>query len=157
MTEPTRPLFMNPELPLIEPKLDPATIVLGSEVIVVIPSYSRKTLDRQILTKVIKRGRVWITVETAEETARKGTWDLRLDTQHDGKDSNYRVHFYTFAQYAYREARNAAYQFLNVEQGIRTESSSPWHRRSIELARIIWQAQNKEEVQDVNDSTHDQG
>jgi hypothetical protein len=141
MTE--QPLFMNPDLPLTEPKLDPATITVGSEVIVVIPSHRRGVHDRQILTKVTKRGRVWITVETAELTARKDSWPLRLDTQHDGKDSNYRTYFYTFEQMAYRETLQAARQFLS-SQGIQTDYSSPWR------SRTIWQFEHPGKVQDGN-------
>lgn len=141
MTEPApipTPLFMSPDLPITEPKLDPATIEVGTEIMVVPPTYNRRYPAQHILAKVVNKGRVWITVETAEETARHQTWKLRLDTQHDGSNSNYKVWFYTLEQYAFREARGAADQFLSTEQGIRTEYSSPWHHRSIELARIIW-------------------
>jgi hypothetical protein len=143
MTE--KPLFTQDDVPTKEPKLDPAAIVVGTEVMVVPPTYNRRYPAQHVLAKVINKGRVWITVETVEVTAPLKTWKLRLDSQHDGSTSNYKTYFYTLDQYRYRQALEEARTFLTEQQGIRTDYSSPWHHRTIELARLLWKGMNDDD------------
>jgi hypothetical protein len=145
----TTPAFMRDDIPADEPKFDPDTLVVGSPVVVSESNvYRRKTV--LISARVTSKARVWIEV-TATTTGRSQSWRLRLDTQDDGDDSNYKVRFHTPEQAAFRTARDEASSYLS-DQGIRLDYGSPWKQAAatIRLARMIWAAENGARVPQDN-------
>lgn len=139
---PEVPAFMAPDIPPEPPKLDPSKITVGSTILLVRPSYRyrRGTGDHPVEIKVISKARVWI---EARELGSRRTYRFRLDDQTDGNDICYGFRFQTFEQHRYSEAHATASSYLRG-QGIQFDISSEWgsEKRQIELARMIWSAQN---------------
>lgn len=136
------PSFMAPDLPTSMPKLDRDALKVGSPVLV-IQGRMRNT-PAPILAEVASKARVWIEVrETGAAVTRLArVWRFRLDNQTDGNESYYRSIFRTPEQERYEHARAEADRYLSGQR-IRIEYSSPWGSREIELARIIWTAENR--------------
>jgi hypothetical protein len=84
--------------------------------------------------KIIKVGRVWITVQD-DEWAWKTT-RFRLDDQTDGTTNGVRDTFMTMEQYAAHQQEVEGGKFLR-EQGIDLAFDSSWRKRQAELADII--------------------
>lgn len=136
-----QPTFMRDDIPIKRPAL--GELETGAPVVVVVPSYGRRQAARYIPAEVTSKARVWVTV-TATGMQHPPSWRLRLDTQHDGSDTNYRVHFRTPEQALHEEARAEVDRYLG-EQGIRLDLDSPWRRTAwdtIRLARMLWRVNN---------------
>jgi hypothetical protein len=135
------PTFMRNDIPIQRPAL--GELELGSPVVVHLPRSRRRGGDRYVPAQVSHKARVWITVE---ETGREhpNSWHLRLDTQDDGSDSNYRTRFRTPEQQLHEDALSEAHRYL-TEQGITLEHDSPWRKTAwdtIRLARMLWRVQH---------------
>lgn len=100
-------------------------LAVGDTVIV---QRNRQTPSELTITKI---GRVWITVGEGWQEQR-----FRLDDQTDGSGYGYGSRFYTHAQWAEKQQRDAAVAFLR-DHGIDVRFDSPWRGRETELANII--------------------
>lgn len=151
---PEVPAFMAPDIPPEPPELNPSKITVGSTIILVHPSYRYQgsTSNTPLQVKVTSKARVWI---EACELGSSTIYRLRLDTQTDGSDSYYSYRFRTLEQHRYFEAHSTASSYL-WSQGIRFETSSKWdsEKGRIELARMIWSAQNTPEEPAVPFTVH---
>lgn len=139
--EPTQqviPSFMADDVPLVRPDLDPATLDVGTQVVVIDPGVSRGRRKAHTGT-VTWQGRVWITVDNDDQSARPKSWKFRMDDQTDGTASNYATRFYTVDQHRFHEASCEADQYLS-DLKIKLDFGCTFSR--IELARLIWSARN---------------
>lgn len=98
----------------------------------------RKGADRYIPARVTKVARVWVTIESTEDSRyRPAVWRMRLDTQDEGTQySGLNASFLTMDQHAWTETRDWALTVLK-DHGIDLRSNSPWRGREIELADIL--------------------
>ena len=110
------------------------TVEVGQPVIMVEGNHSRHMTTRR--GTVTKAARVWITVQPDDDAREYAARRYRLDSQTDGSPYSYAPRFYTLEQWAERERRIEAEQFLS-EQGVRIERASPWSGHVIELAELI--------------------
>jgi hypothetical protein len=114
----------------VEPIERPAlgTLKVGDPVLLIEPSYRRSTDDRYIPATVVKIARVWVAIQPEpNEGYARAERRMRLDTQDDGSNSNYRERFVTPEQRAYDERMTAARQTL-TNVGIRFDYHSPFWR-----------------------------
>lgn len=138
----SRPAFMTDDLPTSAPEL--GDLAVGSEILVVEPRYHRRKEAAQPVRAVVTRkARIWIVAEQilppewAKVPHLPKAWNLRMDNQTDGGESNHATRFYTPDQYRFHQASITAHEYL-TDQGIRIDWASPWKARTIELARTIW-------------------
>lgn len=100
-------------------------LAVGDTVIV---QRNRQAPSELTITKI---GRVWITLGEGRHETR-----FRLDDQTDRSGYGHGSRFYTHAQWAEKQQRDAAVAFLR-DQGIAVRHDSPWHGRETELATLI--------------------
>lgn len=86
--------------------------------------------------EIVKIGRVWIEIKTEAGKGWHQNGRFRLDDQTDGSKIGVSAHFYTLEQWAEKERRGAALEFLK-SQGITLEYGSPWRGREAELAALV--------------------
>lgn len=104
-----------------------------NEIVMMIDGHGRTLRSRR--GKVVKIGRVWITVEPEGER-HPSLQRYRLDTQNDGGQYTSSPRFHTLAQWAERKQRDQAHKVLR-DQGISIKFDSPWYGREIELAALL--------------------
>jgi hypothetical protein len=109
-------------------------VKVGDELLVLPTSYGRSHLD-PIPVRVTTAARVWLTMKPIDESRRR-EYRMRRDTQDTNNGYSHGGRFVTAEQYAWEQARNAAFKSLRG-QGIELRTDSPWHGREIELADII--------------------
>jgi hypothetical protein len=137
-----KPTFAQDDLPAERPTFDPDALTVGSTVWVAEPGHRHRRGggNPSILAEVTAKARVWVTV-TRTGAGWPKEWRFRLDTQADGRQSNWAPHFRTPEQDLFHRAYTEASAYL-AEQGIRPDLGSPWRaeRATIQLARMIWEA-----------------
>jgi hypothetical protein len=124
--------------------IDAAEVKVGTPVIVVGPSYGRRSPVVPIPATVTSAARVWLTI-TEDETnppnaLRSRTWRMRRDRQDEG-NTQYgtgSASFYTLDQWEHR-LRVAWANDLLGKQGIRIDRDSSWYDDAgrIKLAEIL--------------------
>lgn len=86
---------------------------------------------------VVKAGRVWVDLETAEGHRPRRTWRMRKDRQDEGTQySGSNASFATLEQHEWDETNSWALAALQ-SHGIDLRYDSPWRGREIELAGIL--------------------
>jgi len=140
-TEPlaTVPPFLLGPAQLGAPKVTRDDAAIGSPVVVIQPTYSRRVPVAPVQGVIISAARVWGEIECTFPSGIKRTFRLRLDDQTDGTNSYYAVRWRTPAQHEWHEALRSADAFLS-DQGIHLGLGSRWNDPAdrIELARLVW-------------------
>lgn len=124
------------------PRVTRDDMTIGSPVVVIQPTYSRRVPVAPVQAVIVSMARVWCEIEAVEPnptTGRSRTWRMRLDDQTDGSDSYYAPRWRTPAQHEWHEALRSADAFLS-DQGIHLGLGSRWNDPAdrIELARLVW-------------------
>lgn len=125
-------MFASQEAPVTEPPL-PEDFGVGSSILV-LGGTSR--CSTTMPATVVKKGRVWVTVAPVDGPPYL-VWRFRLDTQTDGSDHGFPMHFRTPEQQRYREVSVDAALYLHTI-GVRIEYDSPVRR--VALARLIYRS-----------------
>lgn len=107
------------------PRPELGKLAVGDQVLV-IPGGFFRNKPEPVLATVTKVARVWVEMKRSDGDGWPKDWRFRLDTQHDGTDSNYRARFFTPEQYAWKEKIDEARETLRAAK-IFPEYSSPWH------------------------------
>lgn len=107
------------------PRPELGKLAVGDQVLVFPGGFTRSEPEpvQAIVTKV---SRVWVEMKRSSEEGWPKEWRLRLDTQHDGTDSNYRTRFVTQEQYAWEQRIREAHETLRAAK-IFPEPNSLWY------------------------------
>jgi hypothetical protein len=114
-------------------------VAVGDRLLVIPATYNNRMKQEPVEAVVTKVARVWVEMERSDGNGfRPTTWRLRLDTQHDGADSNYRTRFLTPEQHAWEEQTRMARVTL-FDAGITLNGATPWRdeERLLALADFV--------------------
>jgi hypothetical protein len=117
------------------PKPPLGKVAVGDRLIVIPATYSNRIKKEPAEAVVTKVGRVWVDLDEANGPR---SWHLRLDTQHDGSQSNYHDRFLTHEQQQWEQRQTAVHAYLR-EQRVTIEHRSPWQDedRRLVLANLM--------------------